>query len=157
RVVEEGAVAHYIGAGLSAGLAIATKFSALPILLPIAIAVLYRWFVEGRRLSALMRGAGAGAAIAVGFALGQPYALLDYHAFKSDILEQSRMVRHAGLVPYTNQYIGVPKYAYDLQQMVLWGMGPLLGLAAVGGSVFRGVQAFRQKRMTELVLLAWVV
>jgi len=157
RVVEQGALAHYLAAGFSAGLAIATKFSALPILLPIAIAILYRWFVEGRRLSTLIRGAGAVLSVVVGFALGQPYAILDYHAFRADILEQSRMVRHAGLVPYTNQYIGVPKYIYDLQQMILWGMGPLLGLAAVIGTGVCGVRAFRQRRVPELVLLAWVL
>src|SRR5262249_59666141 len=81
--------------------------------------------------------------IPVGFALGQPYALLDFPAFRSDILEQSRMVRHAGGVPYTNQYIGVPKFLYELKEMVLWGMGPLLGLAAVAGTAVGLVRAFR--------------
>jgi hypothetical protein len=34
---------------------------------------------------------------------------------------------------YTNQYVGVPKVLYDLREMVVWGMGPLLGVAALVG------------------------
>ena len=157
RVVESGSLRHFLAAGLVTGLAIATKFSALPILLPVGIAVLYRWVVEGRRPRVLLRGAAALLLVPVGFALGQPYAILDFQAFRSDILEQSRMVRHAGIVPYTNQYIGVPKYWYDIKEMVLWGMGPLLGLAAVFGTIVCGLKTLRTRRMAEVVLLSWVL
>ena len=75
----------------------------------------------------------AGAATALGFALGQPYALLDPRAFLHDVVEQSQMVRTAGLFPYTNQYVGVPKGIYDLRELVVWGMGPALGLTALIG------------------------
>ena len=34
------------------------------------------------------------------------------------------MVRHAGLLPYTNQYIGVPNFLYETREIVLWGLGP---------------------------------
>jgi 4-amino-4-deoxy-L-arabinose transferase-like glycosyltransferase/DNA-binding beta-propeller fold protein YncE len=157
RVVESGGLRDYLAAGLAAGLAIATKFSALPIFLAIAIAVLYRWRVEGRGSRAPARGAVLLLFVAVGFVVGQPYAILDFHAFKNDIVEQGRMVRHAGIFPYTNQYIGVPKYLYDLEQMVLWGMGPLLGLAAVAGTIFACLNAARKRRMAEIVLLSWVL
>src|SRR6202022_730983 len=56
RVVESGGLVHSLAAGLVTGLAIATKFSALPILLPVGIALLYRWVVDGRRPRALLRG-----------------------------------------------------------------------------------------------------
>ncbi len=157
RVAEEGRFRHYLAAGLAAGLAVATKFSALPIFLAIGIAILYRWAVEGRRSRALLRGAALLLFIGVGFVVGQPYAILDFPAFRNDILEQSRMVRHAGMLPYTNQYIGVPKYLYDLEQMVLWGMGPLLGLAAVAGTLRCCVDTIRKRRMAEVLLLAWVL
>jgi 4-amino-4-deoxy-L-arabinose transferase-like glycosyltransferase/DNA-binding beta-propeller fold protein YncE len=157
RVVESGSLRHYLAAGFAAGLAVATKFSALPILLPIGIAVLYRWMVEGRKPRVLLWGAGALLLLVVGFGLGQPYAILDFHAFRSDIVEQSRMVRHAGLLPYTNQYIGVPKYLYDLEQMIFWGMGPPLGLAAVAGTILCCIVAVRKRRMAEAVLLSWVL
>ena len=157
RVVESGRFRDYAGSGLAAGLAIATKFSALPIFLAIGVAILYRWAIEGRGSRAALRGAGLLLFVVVGFVVGQPYAVLDFYAFRNDIVEQSRMVRHAGIFPYTNQYIGVPKYLYDLGQMVLWGMGPLLGLAAVAGTILSFQGAVRKRRMAEIVLLAWVV
>lgn len=156
RVLESGSFRHYLGAGLSAGLAIATKFSALPLLLPIGIAVIDRCRVE-KRLRPLFAGACAGVLLLVAFFIGQPYAILDFQAFRSDILEQSRMVRHAGLYPYTNQYVGVPKYLYDLEQMVLWGMGPPLGLAAVAGTIACCLRTVRKRRMAEVILLAGVL
>jgi 4-amino-4-deoxy-L-arabinose transferase-like glycosyltransferase len=109
RILDTGRIRHYLLAGLFAGVAIATKFSALPILLPIGLTLLYRWWsVEARAPRVIGRGAMLGLLIAIGFFIGQPYAILDFHAFKSDILEQSRMVRNAGIFPYTNQYIGAP-------------------------------------------------
>ncbi len=157
RLVETGSLRHYVGAGIAAGLAVATKFSALPIFLAIGIAILYRWIVEGRRLRPVLNGAALLLFIAVGFFVGQPYAVLDFPAFRKDILEQSRMVREAGIFPYTNQYIGVPKYVYDLGQMVVWGMGPLLGLAALAGTLRTCMETARKRRMAEVLLLAWVV
>jgi 4-amino-4-deoxy-L-arabinose transferase-like glycosyltransferase/sugar lactone lactonase YvrE len=157
RVVESGSLRHFLGAGFTTGLALATKFSALPILVPIGTVFLYRWIIDGWRFRTLWRGAAVLLLIVVGFALGQPYAILDFHAFRNDILEQSRMVRHAGLYPYTNQYIGVPKYLYDLEQMILWGMGPLLGVAAVAGTILCCIGTVRKRRMAEVVLLAWVL
>lgn len=157
RAADSGRLAHGLAAGLFAGLAIATKFSALPILLPVSIVILHRWRVEGWRPRALAHGAAILGLIIVGFCLGQPYAILDFAAFRNDILEQSRMIRHAGLLPYTNQYIGVPKFLYDLEQMVLWGMGPLLGLAALAGTIVCGVAALRKRSMEQAVLFSWVV
>ncbi len=157
RVAESGGLRHFVGAGLAAGLAVATKFSALPIFLAVAIAVFYRWNLEGRKAGALRRVAALALSVVLGFVLGQPYAILDFAAFRNDILEQSRMVRHAGMFPYTNQYIGVPKYLYDLNQMVLWGMGPLLGIAAVVGTILCCIRAARKRRVAEIVLLAWVL
>ncbi len=59
RVAETGRLRHYLAAGIAAGLAIATKFSALPIFLAIGIAILYRWVVEGRRFRTVLNGGRA--------------------------------------------------------------------------------------------------
>ena len=158
RILDTGRIRHYWLAGLFAGLAIATKFSALPIALPIGLTLLYRWWVVEKRAPRVIgRGAMLGLLVAVGFFLGQPYAVLDFPAFRNDILEQSRMVRNAGMFPYTNQYIGVPKYLYDLGQMVVWGMGPLLGIAVLAGTGLAIRNAVRQRRMAEIVLLSWAL
>jgi YYY domain-containing protein len=156
EVVETGRPSRYLLAGLTIGLSVATKFSALPILLPLAVAVGLRWRLE-KRARPLLYGVAAGGAAIAFFVLGQPYAILDFRAYIHDILEQSRMVRNAGIVPYTNQYIGVPKYLYEFQQLVLWGMAPLMGLAAVWGTILCVARAFRKVNAAELVLLSWVL
>ncbi|OYW05334.1 MAG: hypothetical protein B7Z61_06550 [Acidobacteria bacterium 37-71-11] len=156
EIVERGRPAAYAAAGAAIGLAVATKFSALPLLLPLAVAAAMR----ARNDRSVRRAFGgltlACTCAAAAFAGGEPYALLDARGWLHDILEQSRMVRHAGLMPYTTQYVGVPKVFYDLREMVVWGMGPLLGLAALAGTIGR----FRRGRTipgAEWVLLAWVV
>ena len=139
------------------GLPLATKFSALPLLAPLAVACLIRAGRERRVIPIALKGALALLCIGVAFFAGQPYAFLDFAEYARDISEQSRMVRQAGLLPYTNQYIGVPKYGYDLEQLVLWGMAPPLGLVALWATAGRVVGAVRERSATDLVLLAWVV
>ena len=155
EIVQGGRPAAYAAAGAAVGLAVATKFSALPLLLPLAVAAAIRARSD-RSVRRALGGLALGCACAAAaFACGEPYALLDARGWLHDILEQSQMVRHAGAVPYTTQYVGVPKVFYDLREMVVWGMGPLLGLAALAGTVAR----FRRGRTVpgaEWVLLAWV-
>ncbi len=157
RVVHQGRLRDYAAAGLAIGLATATKISALPVLLPLALAVLFRGRAEANMGRALRRGLLALVGIAFGFGLGEPYALLDFKAFRHDVLEQSQMVRHAGGVAYTHQYMGVPKYLYELSEIVLWGVGPFLGLAALLGAVFAVSRALRGRRTAEALLAAWVI
>ncbi|HPC81967.1 MAG TPA: DUF2298 domain-containing protein [Thermoanaerobaculaceae bacterium] len=157
RAAEGGRLGDVVAAGVVGGLALATKVSAAPLALPLGLAAVLRWApcrAWGRMLG---WGAAAGAALAAGFCLGQPYALLDHRAFLHDVLEQSAMVRNAGLYPYTNQYVGVPKVAYDLRELVVWGMGPALGLTALAGLALAVVRGARERRAGELLLLAWVV
>jgi YYY domain-containing protein len=156
-VVQRGRTRDYVYAGIAIGLATATKFSALPLLAPLAVAALLRMIEERRFLPVVLKGALAVACIAFAFAVGQPYALLDFASYWRDIDEQSRMVRNAGMLPYTNQYIGVPKYRYDLTQLVLWGMAPPLGLVAIWATASRVVGALRERSSADLVLLAWVI
>jgi YYY domain-containing protein len=156
RIVDAKGLLAFAGAGVAVGLAVATKFSALPLFLPLVVAAALRWRNE-RKFSRVIGGVAlaTGCALAA-FAIAEPYALLGFRAYVHDVLEQSRMVRHAGLFPYTNQYVGVPKVLYDLREMVVWGMGPLLGLAALVGTV-RRLRLRVADRERDWVLLAWVV
>ena len=138
-------------AGAWIGLALATKVSAAPLLAPLALALVLR---RGGALrpAALSVGALVAAALA-----GQPYAVFSFTEFWRQVTEQGAMVRNAGSLPYTIQYVGVPKYAYDLWQMAVWGMGPALGAAALWGS---GVALWRLRAVRSapaLVLASWVV
>ncbi len=156
-IVEGGRVRAYAAAGFVIGLAVATKFSAVPLLLPLAVAAALRARAERRLRPAALGVALACGAAAVGFAVGEPYAILDARGFLHDILEQSAMVRHAGLVPYTNQYVGAPKVIYDVREMVVWGMGPLLGVAAVVGTALRLRVRRHPVPAADWVLLAWAI
>ncbi len=66
------------------------------------------------------------------------------------------MVRHAGSVPYTTQYVGTIPVVYELEQLVLWGLGPLLGVAALAGVGAAAARARRGAR-AEWLLLAFAV
>ncbi len=130
RLASRGRARDAVLAGAVTGLALATKASAAPLLLPLAVAA---WFAgRGRGLASAARLLSlAYAAALVFFALGEPYAFLDFREFWRSVTEQGAMVRHAGTFPFTNQYVGLPNFLYEGKELVLWGLGPLLGLAAL--------------------------
>lgn len=156
-VSREGRATQFMLAGMCIGFAAATKFSAMPLFVPLGVAALNRYLVERRFLSVAGRFVLAMAAAVGAFALAQPYALIDFKTFYHDVFEQSTMVRTAGVYPYTTQYMGTTKYVYDLTQLVIWGMAPALGIVAVCATAWRPVVAWRERRAEEWVLLAWVV
>ena len=155
--------------GVLVGLAIAPKVSVLPLVLPLALAYGYwalnsadgRWSgitlnIFGRMLvHACLAGLSA---LAVFFIL-TPYALLDISAFIGDLTAQAQMARHAGMWPFTIQYVDTPAFVYQIQQTTLWGLGIPLGLMAWLSIPFTAVMAFkvRATRRADLLLLAWIV
>ena len=157
RASLDGRASEFVFSGIAIGLATASKFSAMPLFLPLAIAALHRWVVERQFLSVATRLLLAVVAAAAAFALAQPYAILDFRAFIHDIFEQSTMVRNAGVFPYTVQYMGTVKYWYDIEQLVVWGMAPALGIVAVWATLVRVGVAWRTRRAEEWILLSWVV
>jgi len=157
RVATEGRLFQFVLAGIAIGLATATKFSAMPLFLPLGIAALHRVRVERRFAPVAARCALAVMAAVLAFAVAEPYGIIRFPRFYHDILEQSHMVRNAGVFPYTTQYMGTPKYWYDLWQLVIWGMAPPLGLVAVWATATRVPAAWRERRIEEWILLSWVV
>jgi YYY domain-containing protein len=144
-------------AGAGVGLALATKISAAPLLAPLSVAILARLARERKVGPALLRVALALSALAAAFALGQPYAFLDSDSYLRSLAEQGAMVRSAGSLPYTIQYVGAARYAYDLGQMVLWGMGPPLGIAALWAAGRTGFRLAQDRSAETAVLVAWVL
>ncbi len=156
RLARQGRLRDALLAGALTGFAVATKASATPLVLPLAVAVFFAcrparaW---GRGL--LLLAAGGGAAL-VAFFLGEPYAFLDFHEFWRSLLEQGAMVRNAGTLPYTNQYVGVPNFLYEAREIVLWGLGPLLGVAALWASA-RRIALVRRLSHVEWVFVSYFV
>ncbi len=156
RLARRGRFGDALLAGALTGFAVATKASAAPLVLPLAVAV----FLACRPARAWRRGtlllaAGGGAALAA-FFLGEPYAFLDFHEFWRSLSEQGAMVRHAGTLPYTNQYVGVPNFLYEAREIVLWGLGPLLGVTALWASA-RRIAFFRKLSDVEWVFVSFFV
>ena len=132
-VLRKGRRRDYLLAGLGLGLACASKYTAGIVLLPLAAAAAARYLEggpgAGRR--AIGRLALAGAAALLAFGVANPYALLDYHSFHSELVHQSTLSAEA------QGKLGAPKdggVAYYLWSLT-WGLGWVPALAALGGAV----------------------
>lgn len=136
--------------GVAIGLAVASKFSALPLLaVPVVAALLANWRayqtsqVTGKPLDARVQFAAlAGVVVAwivafVAFFVTSPYAVLDWQNFvQATLIEQGAMVRGIADMPFTRQYRNTTPYLYFIQQQVEWGLGWPLGVVAVLGTLF---------------------
>jgi YYY domain-containing protein len=172
RFVHTGRQRDALVAGVAIGLAVATKFSAVVLVVPaIAAFAVYAFTAAGdrvepavaspetlsRRRTALRALLVAAAAAVVTLVITQPYMLLDFRTFVANTLEQSQMVRRAIDYPYTRQYIDTPKVIYHVWQLGTWGLGPVLGVVAWAGLLWGLVYTWRTRRKTELIVFAWLV
>ncbi len=155
--------------GIGAGLAVSSKFSALPILAaPLTATLILEWrrgeqnrLIDGRGKagSSLHQLLAAYVAAAAVFFVTSPYAVLDWVSFiQATLVEQGRMVRGVADFPFTRQYRNTVPYLYFIEQQVVWGMGWPLGLAALAGSAWAlGKAALNRARAGEFIAWAWVV
>ncbi|MCS6827327.1 MAG: DUF2298 domain-containing protein [Caldilinea sp.] len=144
-------------AGLGCGLAIASKFSALPVLaVPLVAALLITWreMQAARQMGRPLDGrvpfvAILGVAVAwltalVAFFVTSPYAILDWGTFSRAVLvEQGMMVRGVADFPFTRQYRNTLPYIYFIEQQVRWGLGWPLGIVALLGTAYAIWEALR--------------
>lgn len=159
---------QFLLAAACIGLAVGSKFSAVLLFLPLAVAVAFRWDWAGDSYWRKLVAAGAVAFVA--FALTNPFSLLDWtctvvtparhlgplaipaldwrSCFLDNVARQSGMIRGGSAFPFTIQYTGAVHYLYHIIMQVRWGMGPLLGVAAFAGfawAAWRGLRAARQR------------
>lgn len=142
-------------AGIWAGLALGCKAGAALLLIPVALAGALG--AENRR-EQVQRVAGMlGAALAT-FAVTNPFAVLEFPRFLTNVTVQTALARGAALAPYTLQYRGTMPYLYPIAQQLVWGMGPLLGLLSFGGLTWTVARAARGRLSpAEWVVLAWAL
>lgn len=145
--------------GLGYGLALATKFSAAPLAAPLLVAILLRWRRQDffTSLTSLLI---AGFSIIIIFLIAEPYALLDMSNFIQQVSDQGNLARGTLDLPYVRQFAGTIPYLYEAQNMLLWGMGLMLGLAACAGIGWAAVQLWRRKASEFagwLVVLCWIL
>ncbi len=142
--------------GAAFGLALGCKVSALPLLAPIAIALIIRW----RRCGfddMLLVGLGVAAATVLTFSLTNPYALIDWKSFIAQVQEQNALSRGQLDYPYVRQFAGTTPFVYQIQQLLLYDMGLPLGLLGLAGFGWALSRLWRRLDDDWLVLAVWVV
>lgn len=144
-------------AGLGYGLALATKFSAAPLAVPLLVAICLRWYHRRDLWEVIVPLIYAGCTTVLVFAVAMPYAFLDFSEFSQRIAEEGDLARGLLDYPYVRQFAGTTPYLYELQNMVLWGMGLALGVASLAGLLWLCWRLWRHEMGTWLVLLAWIV
>ncbi len=137
-VLRKGRARDHLLAGVGLGLACATKYTAGIVLVPYLAAVAARYLDVAARLGSprAARGAVGGIALAgtvalVAFLLANPYAILDYSDFHSELVHQSTLSAEA------QGKLGAPRdggLAYYLWTLT-WGLGWAPALAALAGAV----------------------
>jgi len=147
------------GAGVAIGLAVATKLSALYLLLPLlASFVVYaqtkqKW-LDKRALLAFFVSL---AIIPLTLLLVQPYMFFDFSTYLKHNLEQINMVRGNWRPPYTIQYENTLPYFYHLKQMFFYTMGPPLAIATLAGLILSVVTTVKRPFSAATILLFLVL
>ncbi len=143
-------------AGIGYGLALATKFSAAPLIVPLFVALLLRW---NRRdfFSAFVSFIVSVLIGLLTFVIAMPYAVLDFQNFKLQVTEQGDLARGLLDYPYVRQFAGTIPYVYEGQNILLWGLGLMLGLAACAGLFWLLWRAWKRNAGAWLVVLSWVI
>lgn len=143
-------------AGIGYGLSLATKFSAAPLIVPLFVALLLRWY----RRDFFSAFASLILSVLIGlltFVIAMPYAILDFQNFKLQVVEQGDLARGLLDYPYVRQFAGTTPYVYEGQNMLLWGLGLMLGLAACAGLLWLLWRVWKRNAGAWLVVLSWVV
>jgi hypothetical protein len=147
--------------GLGYGLALATKFSAAPLIVPVFVACFLRWLRQRDISGSILALCLAILMTWLVFMIAQPYALLDFPEFAQQISEQSALASGALDYPYVRQFVGTIPYIYPLQNLVLWGMGVTLGVTALLGLCWLCIRTilrvWRREFDSWLVILSWVL
>ena len=158
-----GRVASFAAAGATFGLALATKGSVFTLAAPIAVALLVDLM---RRLnnsdarksvarSVLVRSISAAGSAAVAFLAFEPYALLRPAVYLQSLKTQADIVSGVFDVPFTRVYAGTFPFAYQFEQFLRWGYGPVAGALSVAGILLILGLALRRASVTALILATW--
>jgi hypothetical protein len=151
-VLRKGRRRDYLLAGVGLGLACASKYTAGIVLLPLLAAAAARYlnveadaraYVVGRRAAIGLLLAGLAALLT--FLVANPYAVLDYQDFHSELVHQSTLSAEA------QGKLGAPKEGGLLYYLwtLTWGLGWVPALTALGGML----AVWRKERWLGLMLV----
>ena len=167
-MAERRSIAAAVLTGVAIGLAVSSKYSALPVVLVPAMATFLK--TEGGRQKAedssvilppsSFRLLLITAALSfITFALTSPFVLLDFDNFYQAVVkEQGQMVSGAADFPFTRQYRNTLPYIYFIKQQIQWGLWWPLGLLSLAGTGWVAARMFFGKLKTgEWLILAWLI
>jgi YYY domain-containing protein len=141
--------------GVGCGLAVATKVSAVPLLVPIGVAVIL--FARRHGLDAAVIATlgilGAGLVI---FLVTSPYALLDLSEFRQQVSIQSQLSLGKLDYPYVRQFSETVPYLYQLREMLFFDLGLPLALFALAGIAWAVARVWRALETEWAILVAWI-
>ena len=143
--------------GISYGLALATKFSAAPLVVPILVALVLRWYRRRDIWEFFIPLLYTCCATSLTFLIAMPYALLDFGEFEQQIAYQGDLARGLIDLPYVRQFAGTVPYLYEVQNLLFWGMGLMLGIVVLAGLLWICWRLWRHEMATWLILLSWVI
>jgi hypothetical protein len=140
-VMQRGRRRDYALAGIGLGLACASKYTAGIAIVPLAAAVAVRYLdsidevsvdsIPTRSRGVLEGVVLAGACALVAFLIANPYALLDFQRFRSELIHQSDLSDEAQGKLGAPKEIGIVYYLWSFS----WGLGWAPALAALGGAI----------------------
>jgi len=97
------------------------------------------------------------------FRVAEPYAFTGPNVWDVGIADNYAKDMHeliglqsGGNVPFNWEWVGRAAYLYPLQNMVMWGMGLPLGIAAWAGFLWAAWRLVRRREGTNLLLLVWI-
>jgi hypothetical protein len=137
RFAQNGRTGDAVGMGVLLGLSMASKFNGITLGAGIAAAYGVAWLGGKRRLQDLLAYCVPLTLLSwvAAFALFEYYAVRDPYTYGRAIGTQARMVSGETDWPYTRQFVNTAAYWFQLKNLSAWGMGWVLGAAAVGGVV----------------------
>jgi YYY domain-containing protein len=172
RVAESNAPWDWALLGASIGLAIATKMSALLLVILVPAVAWIAWYrarqmaPQDPRRNFLFEDLVTGVIIAgflaaVTFRIAQPYAFSGPGLFNlkpnpqwlADLQSQSKFATGEADYPPSVEWASTPPFIWQLQNMTMWGLGPPLALASFAGLALGAWRLFRQPKRHYLVLL----
>lgn len=181
-IVQTNARSAYLWGGVALGAALASKTTALLLIVPLGAAALLSVWADvyspetgsvrerllaqyssvARRLNRNLQWLLLSYIMAaVTFALCEPYAILDRQQLVKNIAEQTRLLVTNDPpfgAPYTIQYAHTLPYLYQLKNLLFWSMGIPLAAAAFAGVLFALVRNVGIRvRAEESVLLLWIL
>ena len=152
-----------IFAGIFIGLALSSKISVLPIYSAFFTAH-FLYIVNNINLKEKSIWNTTFLTVSIGlltsiltFLIAQPYSILDWSSFSSDITEQSEMVRQIRDYPYTRQYINTIPYVYQIVQLGKWGLGWPLTIISATGLFWFWNKGVIYSRVTLLLILLNII